>query len=112
MNFILLLMALCISPLRLFALAIIFAFEPAECLTMKKTKPPKQKGKQNDRQINQYDKILRENLEAALPGMIKNLLHIHAVHTEELPGDEDPGLIIKDIVKQLITSSRRREKES
>lgn len=39
------------------------------------------------KQINQYDKILRENLEAALPGLIKNLLGIHAVYTEELPDD-------------------------
>lgn len=38
-------------------------------------------------QVNQYDKILRENLEAALPGLIKNLLCIHAVYTEELPDD-------------------------
>jgi len=38
-------------------------------------------------QVNQYDKILRENIEAALPGLIKNLLGIHAVHTEELPDD-------------------------
>lgn len=39
------------------------------------------------RQVNQYDKILRENLEAALPGLIRNLLGIRAVHTEELPDD-------------------------
>lgn len=39
------------------------------------------------RQVNQYDKILRENLEAALPGLIKNLLDIHAVYSEELPDD-------------------------
>lgn len=38
-------------------------------------------------QVNQYDKILRENLEAALPGLIKNLLGINAVYTEELPDD-------------------------
>jgi hypothetical protein len=39
------------------------------------------------RQVNQYDKILRENLEAALPGLIKNLLGINAKYTEELPDD-------------------------
>ncbi|HWK08166.1 MAG TPA: Rpn family recombination-promoting nuclease/putative transposase [Puia sp.] len=43
--------------------------------------------KQGSRQINQYDKVLRENIEAALPGLIKNLLHIHAADTEELPDD-------------------------
>src|SRR6201996_4728065 len=45
------------------------------------------KVKSNSKQVNQYDKILRENIEAALPGLIKNLLGIHAVYTEELPDD-------------------------
>src|SRR6201995_2521574 len=40
-----------------------------------------------NRQTHQYDKILRENVEAVLPGLIKNLLDIHAVYTEELPDD-------------------------
>ena len=39
----------------------------------------------NSRQVNQYDKILQENIEAALPGLIKNILHINAVKSEELP---------------------------
>ena len=43
--------------------------------------------KRGNTQANQYDKIFRENIEAALPGLIKNLLHIHAIHTEELPDD-------------------------
>jgi predicted transposase/invertase (TIGR01784 family) len=38
-----------------------------------------------ERQINQYDKILHENIESALPGLIKNVLHIQAIHSEELP---------------------------
>ena len=38
-------------------------------------------------EVNQYDKILKENIEAALPGLIRNLLNIHAVNTEELPDD-------------------------
>ena len=54
---------------------------------MAKAKPGTKKGKQKNRQVNQYDKIFRENLEAALPGLIRNLLGIHAVHTEELPDD-------------------------
>ncbi len=45
------------------------------------------KGKRRTPQVNQYDKILKENIEAALPGLIRNLLGIHAVHTEELPDD-------------------------
>ncbi|HVW60337.1 MAG TPA: hypothetical protein VHC48_09890 [Puia sp.] len=43
--------------------------------------------KQHSPQTNQYDKILRENMEAALPGLIRNLLGIHVVSTEELPDD-------------------------
>ena len=54
---------------------------------MAKTRPGKKKGKQRNPQVNQYDKILRENIEAALPGLIRNLLDIHAVYTEELPDD-------------------------
>jgi predicted transposase/invertase (TIGR01784 family) len=54
---------------------------------MKKAKSVTQRIKRSTRQINQYDKILRENIEAALPGLIRNLLGIHAVYTEELPDD-------------------------
>jgi hypothetical protein len=43
--------------------------------------------KARPRQVHQYDKILRENMEEALPGLIKNLLHIHVTHSEELPDD-------------------------
>lgn len=55
------------------------------CLNMSKVRSGSRKVKQPNRQVNQYDKILRENIEAALPGLISNLLGIHAVHTEELP---------------------------
>src|ERR1700737_4676353 len=54
---------------------------------MAKAKFHTPKGKRSNQQVNQYDKILRENIEAALPGLIKNLLGIHAIHTEELPDD-------------------------
>src|SRR5882757_7494147 len=54
---------------------------------MTKAKSGAKKGKPKNRQVNQYDKILHENLEAALPGLIRNLLNIHAVNTEELPDD-------------------------
>ena len=37
--------------------------------------------------MHQYDKILRENMEGALPGLIQNLLHIIVAHSEELPDD-------------------------
>lgn len=39
------------------------------------------------RQVHQYDKIFRENIEEALPGLIKNLLGIHVMQSEELPDD-------------------------
>jgi predicted transposase/invertase (TIGR01784 family) len=54
---------------------------------MAKTRSDNKKGKHRNPQANQYDKILRENIEAALPGLIRNLLGIHAVYTEELPDD-------------------------
>jgi len=54
---------------------------------MKKAKSVTQKVKRSNRQVNQYDKVLKENIEAALPGLIRNVLNIHVVHTEELPDD-------------------------
>jgi predicted transposase/invertase (TIGR01784 family) len=50
------------------------------------TKRPKKK-KEGERQVNQYDKVLKENLEVALPGLISNLLDIHTAHAVELPDD-------------------------
>lgn len=44
-----------------------------------KTRQPKQS--------SQYDKILKENLDATIPGLIENILHIQAVVSEELPDD-------------------------
>jgi hypothetical protein len=43
------------------------------------------KAKGFSRQVSQYDEILQENIEAALPGLIKNVLHIKAITSEELP---------------------------
>jgi len=40
-----------------------------------------------NRQVHQYDKILKENLEATLPGLMTKVLGIHTVKTEELPDD-------------------------
>ena len=56
-------------------------------MNMAKAKPGNKKVRGKNRQVNQYDKILKENIEAALPGLIRNLLNIHAVNTEELPDD-------------------------
>ena len=54
---------------------------------MAKAMPGNKKVRRKSRQVNQYDKILKENIEAALPGLIRNLLNIHAVNTEELPDE-------------------------
>lgn len=43
------------------------------------------KAKTERKQGNQYDKILHENIEAALPGLIENVLGIHVINAEELP---------------------------
>ncbi len=38
-------------------------------------------------QANQYDKVFRENMEAALPGIIEHVLGLEIVHSEEIPDD-------------------------
>lgn len=45
------------------------------------------KGKPADNQPNKYDKIFRENMEAALPGIVERVLGLHIVSSEELPDD-------------------------
>ena len=37
------------------------------------------------KQSKQYDRIFKENIEAAIPGLMEILLGIHAIHSEELP---------------------------
>lgn len=41
----------------------------------------------NKEQANQYDKIFRENMDAALPGIIEHLLGLDIVHSEEIDDD-------------------------
>ncbi|MDM8175971.1 hypothetical protein QT327_16720 [Olivibacter sp. 47] len=48
---------------------------------------PNKKENQSRRQTNQYDKILRENLEITLPVIIKEILGLDIVKSEELPDD-------------------------
>ncbi|GAB2592361.1 RpnC/YadD family protein [Spirosoma areae] len=43
--------------------------------------------RQHTRQASQYDKILKENLEATIPALIEKVLNIHPVLSEELPDD-------------------------
>ena len=44
-----------------------------------------EKEKREARQSKQFDKIFKENIEAALPGIMKYLLGIEVLETEELP---------------------------
>ncbi len=38
-------------------------------------------------QVSQYDKIFKENIEAVIPSLMKNILGINVVFTEEIPDD-------------------------
>jgi len=69
---------------------------------MPKPHPHKQK---IPRQANQYDKIFRENMEAALPGLMKHLLKIDAVTTDELPDDIQHTRERKPDVLKKVTDS-------
>jgi hypothetical protein len=44
-----------------------------------------EKEREPARQVKEYDKIFKENMEEALPGIIKHLLEIEVVYAEELP---------------------------
>ncbi|GAA4792224.1 hypothetical protein GCM10023231_20210 [Olivibacter ginsenosidimutans] len=48
---------------------------------------PDKKENQSRRQANQYDKILRENLEVTLPVIIREILGLDIIESEELPDD-------------------------
>ena len=39
------------------------------------------------RPANEYDKVFKENMQQALPGIIERLLGLHIVHSEDLPTD-------------------------
>jgi predicted transposase/invertase (TIGR01784 family) len=62
----------------------------------------KHKGR-TDRQTNQYDKIWRENMQAALPGIIEKVLKINIVQRRDLP---DKLLITKqrevDVLQEVV----------
>ena len=64
------------------------------------------KDKSGGKQVNQYDKILKENLEGAIPGLIKDLLCIDAVSVEEIPDDIQHTKERKpDVLKKVIDDS-------
>ncbi|PRY41977.1 putative transposase/invertase (TIGR01784 family) [Spirosoma oryzae] len=58
------------------------------------------------KQVNQYDKILRENLEAIIPGLLENVLGITAVESEELPDDLQHTKERKpDVLKKIVNET-------
>ncbi len=50
-------------------------------------KPQKEKRHASGRQSSQYDKILKENIEAVISSIMQNVLEITAISMEELPDD-------------------------
>lgn len=57
------------------------------------------------RQVSQYDKILKENIEAAIPGLMDKILGIRAVELEELPDDVQHTKERKPDVLKKVTDS-------
>jgi hypothetical protein len=60
------------------------------------------------RQVNQYDKIFRENLEAVIPGFLTNVLGITVMASEELPDDIQHTKERKPDVLKKITDDKNR----
>ena len=61
------------------------------------------------RQVHQYDKIFRENMEAALPFIIKHLLRIKVVSEEVLPeGLHHTKERNTDVLRKVTDSSGNR----
>ena len=61
---------------------------------------------QKETQANQYDKIFRENMEAALPGIIAHVIGLEIVHSEEIPDDIQHTKERKpDLLKKVTDSS-------
>ena len=58
------------------------------------------------KQVSQYDKILKENLEAIIPGLMENVLGITAVSSEELPDDVQHTKERKPDVLKKITDNQ------
>jgi hypothetical protein len=63
---------------------------------------PVARERSGNRQVHQYDKILKENMEATLPGLMRNVLGIHAVKTEDLPdGIQHTKERCPDVLKKI-----------
>ncbi|GAA3930507.1 Rpn family recombination-promoting nuclease/putative transposase [Chitinophaga oryziterrae] len=57
---------------------------------------------------NQYDKIFKENMEYALPGIIKNILGLTIMHTEEISHDLQHTKERKPDVLRKVTDQNNR----
>lgn len=57
------------------------------------------------KQSSQYDKILKENIEAVIPGLMQHILGITAVETEEIPDDIQHTKERKPDVLKKVTDS-------
>lgn len=57
------------------------------------------------KQSSQYDKILKENLEAIIPGLMEHVLGIKVASSEELPDDIQHTKERKPDVLKKITDS-------
>jgi uncharacterized protein YeaC (DUF1315 family) len=60
------------------------------------------------KQVSQYDKILKENIEAVIPSLMQNVLLITAVETEELPDDIQHTKERKPDVLKKVTDQQGR----
>ncbi|SOD98467.1 hypothetical protein [Spirosoma fluviale] len=70
---------------------------------MKQQRKPNQP--KDKKPASQYDKIFKENIEAIIPGIITNLLHINVVVSEEVPDDIQHTKERKPDVLKKITNS-------
>lgn len=58
------------------------------------------------KQVSQYDKIFKENIEAVMPSLMQNILGITAIKTEELPDDIQHTKERKPDVLKKVTDSQ------
>src|SRR3569833_2942158 len=66
------------------------------------------KRKPADNKSNKYDKIFRENMEAALQGIVERVLGLHIISSEELPDDLQHSKERRpDVLKKVIDSDER-----
>lgn len=74
---------------------------------MAKSQSSSKKGKRRNRQVNQYDKIFRENIEAPLPGLISRLRHLQQLRIlAQLRNLAPDSLQIMDSIANYISEEK------